>query len=98
MGSPISLKGTGASGAAFGGTKVENAQLLLGGPLTEMASASGPSALLELCMLPPMGLPDRDDTVQTHTYTRICARALSLTHTVCHRQRTYDLFPSTHKF
>ena len=39
------------------GSEVSGYQLLLGGAVHEMAGTSGPSVVLEIGLLPPMGLP-----------------------------------------
>ena len=61
LGDVIPLQGGSASGDAFGGSKINDFQLLLGGAIQEMRGTSGPSAVLEIGMLPPMGLPSRFD-------------------------------------
>jgi hypothetical protein len=61
IGDVIPLQGSSAGGDAFGGSKVNDLQLLLGGAIQELSGTSGPSAVLEIGLLPPMGLPSRFD-------------------------------------
>jgi hypothetical protein len=61
IGDVIPLQGSAAGGDAFGGSKVNDLQLLLGGAIQELSGTSGPSAVLEVGLLPPMGLPSRFD-------------------------------------
>ncbi len=50
---------------------------------TKLASAFGPSALLELGMLPPMGLPGME---KTNTYTLKYTHSLMYPYTYIHAQ------------
>ena len=61
LGDVMPLNGAAADGSAFGGSQVGEYQLLLGGALHEMSGTSGPSVVLEIGLLPPMGLPSRHD-------------------------------------
>ena len=62
LGDKIPLKGAAADGDALGGSDVSDYQLLLGGAVHTMAGTSGPSLVLEVGLLPPMGLPQRHNT------------------------------------
>lgn len=59
-GTAVSLEGLG-----FGGSATAPSQLLLGGPLQELRGTTGASAVLEVLLIPPMGLPPRDTDLVT---------------------------------
>ena len=61
LGDVMPLKGAASDGSVFGGSEVSDYQLLLGGAVHEMWGTSGPSVVLEIGLLPPMGLPSRHD-------------------------------------